>query len=149
MAHVPHAAVLTASSDRRLVNLLGAVATGMTDAMQDAICADTELDLASATALIALLDFAPRGSVQILSRVIGLTHSGTVRLVDRLETAGYLARRPGRDARSRSLTLTATGATLARRARRARERAISRQIEHLSKVERTILAELCERLVRA
>jgi DNA-binding MarR family transcriptional regulator len=135
--------------DARLANLLGALSTGLTDGVHEAMSTAGQLDNAAAAALIALLDFSPRGSVQTLSRVIGLTHSGTVRLVDRLVDAGYVARRPGRDARSRSPVLTRTGARVAQRVRIAREGAIARPLGTLSAIERATLTELCERLVGA
>jgi DNA-binding MarR family transcriptional regulator len=135
------------ASDARLANLLGALATGLSDGVRDATSTAAQVDEVAAVALIALLDFSPRGSVQTLSQVIGLTHSGTVRLVDRLVDAGYVARRPGRDARSRSPILTAAGATVARRVRIAREGAIARHLAGLSDIERDNLTRLCERLV--
>ena len=137
------------ASDARLANLLGALSTGLTDGVHEATSTAAQLDEVAATALIALLDFSPRGSVRTLSQVIGLTHSGTVRLVDRLVTAGYVARMPGRDARSRSPILTTTGATVARRVRSARERAIARHLVTLSSNERSSLTRLCESLIGA
>ena len=136
-------------SDARLANLLGALSTGLIDGVHEATSTAAHLDEAAAVALIALLDFSPRGSVETLSQVVGLTHSGTVRLVDRLVDAGYAARKPGRDARSRSPILTTTGATVARRLRSARERAIARHLATLTDNERATLTRLCERLVSA
>ena len=96
-------ATLKRSSDARLVNLVGALTTGLTDAINDAITAVTGLDPVASTALIALLDFLPGGSVRRLSQAVGLTHSGAVRLLDRLVAAGLVARGTGDDARSRSI----------------------------------------------
>jgi MarR family transcriptional regulator, negative regulator of the multidrug operon emrRAB len=141
--------LLVTSSDARLANLLGALATGVTDGIRDAMCDAAEMDVVSASALVALLEFSPGGSIQTLSDVVGLTHSGAVRLVDRLVLAGYVVRRQGRDGRAREITLTARGATLARRVRRARERAIAPTLESFSATERAHLTELCERLVGA
>lgn len=140
---------MSRASEPRLANLLGALCTGLSDAVQEAAAATAELDEAAAAALIALLDFSPRGSVQALSQIIGLTHSGTVRLVDRLVSSGYVARMPGRDARSCSVILTAAGATVARHVRDAREGAIARPLRTLSGDERAALTGLCERLVGA
>jgi DNA-binding MarR family transcriptional regulator len=137
------------ASDARLANLLGALSTGLTDGMHEATSAAAQLDEAAAAALIALLDFSPRGPVQTLSQVLGLTHSGTVRLVDRLVNAGYVTRMPGRDARSRLPVLTTTGVTVAKRVRIAREGAIARTFGTLSDTERTSLTRLSERLVTA
>ena len=141
--------IVSRATDARLANLLGALATGLTDGVHEATSTTAQLDEIAAAALIALLDFSPRGSVQTLSQVIGLTHSGTVRLVDRLVDAGYVVRMPGRDARSRSPILTATGTRVARRARIAREGAIARHLEKLSDIDRATLTGLCERLVSA
>ncbi len=132
---------------QRLANLVGALATGVTDGMQEAMCAAAGVDAASASALVALLDFCPGGSVQYLSSVVGLTHSGTVRLVDRLAGAGYVTRVRGGDARSRSLTLTPSGATLARRVRRSRARGIAQMLATLPEPDRARLTELAEMLV--
>lgn len=132
--------------DRRLANLLGALALGITDGVHDSAAA-AGLEGAAPAALIALLDFLPSGSVQALSQVVGLTHSGAVRLVDRLVADGLVNRGPGRDARSRAVTLTAVGTRLARRIRIARERVVTRAVEQLSEPERARLTSLCERLI--
>jgi DNA-binding MarR family transcriptional regulator len=141
--------LMSKASDLRLANLLGALATGLTDAVHEATSTAAQLDEVAAATLIALLDFSPQASVQRLSQVIGLTHSGTVRLVDRLVDAGYVKRLAGRDARSRSPVLTAAGARVAHRVRIAREGAIARHVEKLSETERATLTGLCERLVSA
>ena len=135
--------------DARLANLLGALSTGLTDGVREATSTAAHLDEVAAVALIALLDISPGGSVDRLSKVLGLTHSGTVRLVDRLVRAGHVERIPGRDARSRSPVLTTTGARVARRVRIARERAIVRHLGKLSGTERATLAGLSERLISA
>ncbi len=135
------------SKDARLANLLGAVAVGVHDAVADAIAAAVGLDPASSTALVAMLDFTPAGSVRRLSQVVGLTHSGTVRLVDRLVALGYVTRRAGGDARSRSISLTPAGRRIALRARRARRTALERSVASLSPVERDSLTELSVALV--
>jgi MarR family transcriptional regulator, negative regulator of the multidrug operon emrRAB len=149
MAVPANTSLVTSSEDVRLANLLGALATGVTDGMHDAMCVAAQMDVVSASALVALLDFSPGGSIRTLGEVVGLTHSGAVRLVDRLVLAGYVLRRQGQDGRARAITLTARGATLARRVRRARERAIAQSLESFSGTERVRLTEYCERLVSA
>ena len=56
-----------------------------------------------------------RPTVNQLCNVLGLTHSGAVRLIDRLAEAGLVTRGPGDDKRSRSITLTAQGRAVAER----------------------------------
>lgn len=135
------------SRDPRLANLLGALSTGLNDGLHESTTAAAGLDGAAPAALVALLDFIPSGSVEALSQVVGLTHSGAVRLVDRLVVAGFVAREPGSDARSRSVTLTPEGGRRAHRVRTARQEAIARTIEQLTDGERAVLTELCERLI--
>src|ERR1700712_1693034 len=83
--------------DARLTNLLGAVATGLTDRVGAACEEAAQLSGAGPEALIVMLDFSPEGSVHMLSQAVGLTHSGGVRLVDRLVGAGWGGGRPGGD----------------------------------------------------
>ena len=133
----------------RLANLLGALATGLTGSVNGATSAAAELDEAAATALIALLDFSPRGirsDPQSGCRPDPLRNRSPRRC---LVNAGYVAKRPGRDARLRSPILTASGARVAQRVRIAREGAIARHLGKLSDIERATLTWLCERLVGA
>src|ERR1035437_9973477 len=67
---------VSGSRDARLANMLGALSTGLTDGLHESTVAAAGLNGAAPAALIALLDFSARGSVQALSQVVGLTHSG-------------------------------------------------------------------------
>ncbi len=140
---------MSSSADARLANLLGAVAIGITDRMQDAARGTAGLENSDSTALIALLDFSPHGTIEALSRICGLTHSGAVRLVNRLATAGYVTRDPGRNARSVAVGLTAAGKTLAVRLRAARQQALADTMAGLTRQQRTELAGACEVLIGA
>jgi MarR family transcriptional regulator, negative regulator of the multidrug operon emrRAB len=132
-----------------LINLLGAAATGLSDAIEASAAAASGLDGAAPAALIALLDFSPAGTVEALSRIVGLTHSGAVRLVDRLANHGYVERTAGRNARSVTITLTAEGADVARRIRVARHDAITRQVRGLTRDQRASLTGVLESLIAA
>ncbi|HEY3613040.1 MAG TPA: MarR family transcriptional regulator [Gaiellales bacterium] len=138
---------MSEAADARRANLLGAAATGLSDAMAGSMAAAGGLDEAASAALVALLDFTPHGSVRALSRVVGLTHSGAVRLVDRLVDGAYVERRPGADARSLTLTLTAAGRELAERIRAVRGHALADAVASLSAGQRAVLGEICEQLV--
>ena len=140
---------MSAPRDARLVNLLGALATGLTDRIQDAAHAVAQLEGTAPAALIVLLDFSPSGSVQKLSEICGLTHSGSVRLVDRLAAAGYVERGPGRTARSVTVTLTPAGRAVALDLRTARQSAIAGTIEALSARQRAELAQACDTVITA
>ena len=82
-------------------NLLGALSVALVDRMTGAIADATELDANAAAAMSALHFFQIPPSIDMVRRVIGLTPSGAVRLVDRLEGYGYVRREAGPDARAR------------------------------------------------
>jgi MarR family transcriptional repressor of emrRAB len=133
----------------RLANLLGALSTAISDEIDEATAMAAGLDGVASAALIALLDFMPSGSVRTLSQVVGLTHSGAVRVVDRLVAEGLVTRGTSVDARERSITLTTPGVTVAREVRAARERVVSEVLKQLTASERVMLTSLSERLVAA
>jgi DNA-binding MarR family transcriptional regulator len=115
----------------RTANLLGACALAVAERLQTS---------SETAALIALHTFLGDTSVDGLAHVLALTHSGTVRLVDRLEQAGLLERRAGADARTRAIALTADGHAEAARRQAAREVALLALLEPLSPAQRDGLA---------
>lgn len=133
--------------DPRLANLLGALSIGISDELYESTAMAAGLDGVASAALVALLDFMPGGSVRTLSQVVGLTHSGAVRVVDRLVAEGLVSRGASADARARSITLTTRGVKVAREVRAARERAVDAVLEQLTASERATLTTLSERLV--
>ena len=134
------------ASDPRLENVLGSVAVAITGAVQAAVDEAAGHTAAGPAALTALR--IHRGcSVDHLAGVLGLTHSGTVRLVDRLEDDGLLRRGQGQDARVVTLELTAKGRG-ARSASRRRARLPSRDSSaNLDRSERATLMLLLEKVV--
>lgn len=138
---------MSKSRDARLANLLGAVATGLTDRVNAATADAARVDGSAAASLIALLDFSPNGSVQRLSQIVGLTHSGGVRLVDRLVGAGLVERGAGSDARSLTIGLTRRGRTVAQQARDRRDAEIVDTMAGLSSRQREDLLHACEVLI--
>jgi DNA-binding MarR family transcriptional regulator len=83
-------------------------------------------------ALAALHEFLDGGSVTELSSVLGLTHSGTVRLVDRLGVEGLVERVGAQDARAVSVVLTRSGRRMALRIRQAREQTLASALSALT-----------------
>ena len=94
-----------------------------------------------------MLDLAHSSSVQALSQLIGLTHSGAVRLVNRLVSAGFVARAAGPDGRTITVRLTRRGRSTALRIRAARESAIAASLSGLTEHQREQLTTICEVLV--
>src|SRR3546814_10178000 len=81
---------------------------------------------------------------------VGLSHAGTVRLVDRLATEGLIERRGhATDARARALYLTAAGQTVCAEVLNARDQIIAEGLSVLSNEELVILGALSERVLRA
>jgi MarR family transcriptional repressor of emrRAB len=136
-----------AGDESRLANLLAAAALGLTSRLQELGSEAAGMDSAAATALVALLDFSPNGSLRQLSQILGLTHSGAVRLVDRLAAGGLVTREPGRDERSRAVTLTELGRTTALAIRARRHGATAALLDGLSSRQRMQLTRACEVLV--
>ena len=128
----------------RTANLLGALSLVVGDRMEDAVVEPIGGSETAAVALSAMYHFLEDPSVDLLRRVLGLTPSGTVRLVDRLEEAGYLRRRPGagRDRRAISLRLTASGRRVAKRVSDARAAVLLDALSVLSTSERKVFDAL-------
>jgi len=133
----------------RLTNLLAVVALEVDDRVRSSVHDAVGLGAAAASALVALEEFANGASIEHLRDVIGLTHSGCVRLVDRLAAAGLAERRAGNDVRAVSVVLTRAGHATARRIRVARARAIGPLLADLDDVDRRRLEDLCARVVGA
>lgn len=94
----------------RLVNLFGALALGTADRLRKAAFDPTAPGGGETTAAIVVIGHAAGLSIDELGRVLGLSHAGTVRLVDRLVTAGIAARSTaGRDRRAVALNLSEAG----------------------------------------
>ena len=139
-----------AQGDRRLDrtgNLLGALSLAVTDRTSAAAGDALGQSESAAVALSALYHFLDDPSVDLLRQVLGLTPSGTVRLVDRLEEAGYVARRPGRDGRSVSVRLTASGRRAAARVSAARAEVLENALSGLGAAERRALDDAISRVL--
>jgi MarR family transcriptional regulator, negative regulator of the multidrug operon emrRAB len=127
------------SLDLAAANVTGALAVAITDRLRG------ESD---AAALITLLE---RGglSIEWLRRIVGLSHSATVRLVDRLTAQELVARRAGADRRSVSIALTARGRRTAARLRREREASLVSLLDPLDEQERRTLLALADKVLGA
>jgi DNA-binding MarR family transcriptional regulator len=120
-------------------NLLGALALLLADQIDAAVGAAAGGSRSAAAALAALHGFLDRPTIDDLRRVLGLTPSGAVRLVDRLAAAGLVGRGPGADARSRSVALTPAGRRAAARVAAARAAVLDRALADLSPNQRRAL----------
>jgi DNA-binding MarR family transcriptional regulator len=131
----------------RTGNLLGALSLAVTDRTSAAAGDALGQSESAAVALSALHQFLDDPSLDLLRQVLGLTPSGTVRLVDRLQASGYVTRRPGRDGRSVSLRLTAAGRHAAERVTTARAEVLQDALSSLARDEREELDRLLSRVI--
>jgi DNA-binding MarR family transcriptional regulator len=100
--------------------------------------------------LSALETFADGASINDLRRVLGLSHSGGVRIVKRLEAHGLLVREPDpTDRRAVRLHLTADGRRAARRLIAGRRQALAALLAGLGERETASLERLLERMLAA
>src|SRR4051795_5960120 len=93
----------------RTANLLGALALAVCDRIRDVTEQQADgLARPEPAALVSLAHY-PGQPVGAVGRTLGLTHSGAVRLADRLEAAGLVRRTSAGPGRTLALHLTAGG----------------------------------------
>jgi len=122
----------TKSSRQHAANVLGALSLVVADRMNAAVEAIATLGPSAPAALVAMHEFLDGGSVTQLSSVLGLTHSGTVRLVDRLAAEGLVERVGAQDGRAVSVVLTQRGRRRAERILQTREKSLASALSAFS-----------------
>jgi MarR family transcriptional repressor of emrRAB len=133
----------------RLENLLASLSLNLAEESQAALDRASGLTGSATAALLALEEFLGDAHVGRLADVLGLTHSGAVRLVSQLERAGLAERRSGADRRRVEVRLTPTGRRRAREARAARDQVVGQATGGLTTDEATTLEGLLAKLVEA
>ena len=123
----------------RDANLLGALALALTDRVEASSAAE---------ALVTLYDRGAGSSIHGLAAVCALSHSGAVRLVDRLEASELVERRRGADQRSAALYLTPTGRRVARRVLAEREANLQLAVDLLTDDQQRELTTIAEVILR-
>lgn len=137
----------TRSSRQHAANVLGALSLVVADRMSTAVESIAALGPSAPAALTALHELLDGATVTQLSHVLGLTHSGTVRLVDRLAADGLVERAGAPDGRAVSVLLTRTGRRTATRVLQAREASLAGALSALSPAEVRSLAALLDTMV--
>jgi len=133
---------------QRLNNLLGALALGLNDRVEDTIARDTGLHGSSVDALV-LLSQSNALTIDALARQLMLVHSSAVRLAERMAQEGLVAREPGDDKRTVVLTLTEAGHDSVQQVLAARGAAIADLTRTLTPEQCAQLLPICEQLVGA
>jgi DNA-binding MarR family transcriptional regulator len=129
-------------------NLLGALITAVNDRMQ--WHAEKAIGLGGQMpAALVTIGHNYGQSVEFLSGILQMSHSGCVRLVDKLDELGLIERRPGKDRRSLSLYLTPRGRELKRQVLQARREALDAVFETLDGQQQGHLVHLLEVMLTA
>lgn len=133
----------------RLMNLLAALSLNLADETTLALESAAGVNGSAAQALLALAEFLGGAHVGRLADVLGLTHSGAVRLVTQLEAAGLAQRSAGSDRRRVEVSLTAHGRRRAAAARAARDAVLHQATRGLDETEAAALEQLLAKLTEA
>ena len=128
-------------------NLLGALALVVHDRFSEAVTDASGRSETAAAALSSLDNFLERPTIDRLRRVLGLTSSGTVRLVDGLQAEGLIERGHGDDRRATALQLTRGGRRAAGQVASARAQVLHDALGTLSDKERQTLDGLLAKLL--
>jgi MarR family transcriptional regulator, negative regulator of the multidrug operon emrRAB len=147
-----HDARSEASADRDLArgaNLLGAVSLAVSDRVRAAAERAAAQGGSAPAALVSLAGYLDGSPIDAVRSPLRLTHSATVRLVDRLVASGLARRREGADRRSVAVELTPEGHAAAAAAVKARADALESALATLDPAERTELARLHAKVLGA
>ena len=135
-----------ATMTTRLENLLGAFGVALSESLDEAFdeaCAVGD----SAPAALILIHENPDTRIEALARYLELSHSGTVRLIDRLVEAGWVAREACEDKRAVVLVLTKAGARVAQRLLEGRHKRLAKALDGVSAADRKVLERLVPQML--
>jgi DNA-binding MarR family transcriptional regulator len=131
----------------RTANLLAATARLIDDAVQASLLRELPFG-ASAPAALVSIAHQPDLSIEDLRQILAITHSGTVRLVDRLEGDGLITRiKTGQ--RAVKLRLTPRGRRTLRKIENARLAAVATIAASLPGAAQAQLEELLSQMLAA
>ncbi|MGP1397553.1 MAG: MarR family winged helix-turn-helix transcriptional regulator [Inquilinaceae bacterium] len=130
----------------RTANLLGVVGLAVADRIKD-MASDILNHAGETPAALVVIGYGSGPSNDQLRRILGLSHPGTVRLVDRLVADGLVERRAGRDKRSIALHLSERGMALREDLLKGRLATIGALLTPLTGAEQETLAALLHKLL--
>lgn len=130
----------------RTANLLGAIGLAVADRIA-AAALDVMNRAGETPAALIVIGYGLGPSNDQLRRILGLSHPGAVRLLDRLVADGLVERRPARDRRAVALFLTEQGHAVRETLLAERLAAIKPLLSPLSEAEEEALAALLSRLL--
>jgi DNA-binding MarR family transcriptional regulator len=131
----------------RTANLLAALATEISEHVKDELKTHPN-QTDSAVAALNVMSFWEGITNSDLSKALKLSHTATVRLVDKLEVQGLVEARSGEDLRATHLYLTAAGKKAVQPSLTARCVAVEGYLGNLTASEEKQLSALLEKLIR-
>jgi MarR family transcriptional repressor of emrRAB len=129
--------------------LLGALALAVSDGIREATEEQADGLAKSGPAALVTLAHYPGQSVGALARTLGLTHSGAVRLADRLVAAGLAHRVSAGPGRTVAVHLTQPGRLAAAQVLARRRAAVEQLVNGLDPDQVATLEQLASRLLAA
>ena len=132
--------------ESRIANLLGALSLAVMDRIEQGAREVVGRGGETPAALI-VIGYGQGMTNDKLRRILGLSHSGTVRLVDRLVSDRLVERRPGKDGREVALYLTASGTAARGDLLASRISAVASLLDVLSPTEAKQLGTLLRELL--
>ncbi len=139
-AHILHRVI------DRTANLLGVVGLAIAGRIEDA-ARDILSHAGETPAAVVVIGYGLGPSNDQLRRILGLSHPGSVRLVDRLIADGLVERRQGHDRRTIALYLTEAGHTLREALLKGRLAAIRPLLLPLTGAEQDALAAILHKML--
>ncbi len=131
---------------QRTANLLGALSLAVADQVEVAV--REILDHGGETpAALVVIGYGTGLSNDMLRRILGMSHPGAVRLVDKLVSDGLVERGAGRDGRQVALHLTKRGRQVRSQLLASRLGAIGGLIDTLDASEQRTLAGLLHKVL--
>ena len=133
-------------ADARTANLLGAFMTGLHDRLAERLERESEISGDGPAALVAIAYNEGR-TVEFLRRTLTLSHSWTVRVVEKLEQAGLVQKKTGTDRRAVALYVTEQGQRKVQGILRARRRCLDEVLDVLPVKDHKHLTTMLERML--
>ncbi len=133
-------------ADARTTNLLGAFLTGLSEQMSVRLEQESHVSGDAPAALVAIAYHEGR-TVESLRRTLALSHSWTVRVVEKLEADGLVLKRIGSDRRAVALYVTDQGRRKVQVIVRARRRCLDEVLGVLPIAEQKKLMHMLERML--
>ena len=122
-------------------NILGAMSLLIQDRVERAWQSTLDLSPMAAAAMVQI-DNEPGASIELVANHIGLTHSATVRVIDKLAERGLVEKdRAHKDARAQSLKLSKAGKRLVQQLHGTRNAVTDDLLAGLNPAQRTAMEE--------